>query len=144
MEWLALAVFASVVLYLVDKNQKWRIFGKIIMAASGVFIAASIGLFLYMKREDKIANRNRECAARVRAAYPGAYDDLDDATLTEKTLAKYPNCRIPANKCDSGDVFDQAACEDAERKQEEKTNAQPHDVPDSLGLRRATSAAAKP
>jgi len=32
-----------------------------------------------------------ECAARVRKAYPGAYNDLDDATLTKKVLAKYPN-----------------------------------------------------
>lgn len=31
-----------------------------------------------------------ECAAKVRKDYPGAYDDLDDATLTKKVLAKYP------------------------------------------------------
>ena len=143
MEWLALAVFASVVLYLVDKNQKWRAFAKIVVAATGICVAAFIAFVFYAKHQDEIAKRNRECAARVRSAAPGAYDDLDDATLTEKALAKYPNCEIPVNKCSSGDVFDRAACEDAERKQE-KTQAQPHDVPDSLGLRRATSAAAKP
>jgi len=27
---------------------------------------------------------------KIRAAYPGAYDDMDDATLTKKILAKYP------------------------------------------------------
>lgn len=27
---------------------------------------------------------------KIRAKYPGAYDDLDDATLTKKVLAKYP------------------------------------------------------
>lgn len=27
---------------------------------------------------------------KVRAKYPGAYDDMDDATLTKKLLAKYP------------------------------------------------------
>jgi hypothetical protein len=32
----------------------------------------------------------RECAAKVRKRYPGAYDDLDDATLVKKVLAKYP------------------------------------------------------
>jgi hypothetical protein len=32
----------------------------------------------------------KACAARVRKAYPGAYDDLDDATLARKVLAKYP------------------------------------------------------
>jgi hypothetical protein len=31
-----------------------------------------------------------ECAAKVRKDYPGAYDDLDDQTLTKKVLAKYP------------------------------------------------------
>jgi hypothetical protein len=31
-----------------------------------------------------------ECAAKVRKDYPGAYDDLDDTTLTKKVLAKYP------------------------------------------------------
>jgi hypothetical protein len=32
-----------------------------------------------------------ECAARVRKAYPREYNDLDDATLTKKVLAKYPH-----------------------------------------------------
>jgi hypothetical protein len=32
----------------------------------------------------------RDCAAKVRTFYPGAYDDLDDATLTKKVLVKYP------------------------------------------------------
>src|SRR6266545_4628233 len=27
---------------------------------------------------------------KIRAAYPGVYDDMDDATLTKKLLAKYP------------------------------------------------------
>src|SRR5687767_4998223 len=29
-------------------------------------------------------------AAKVRAKYPGVYDDLDDATLERQVLAKYP------------------------------------------------------
>jgi hypothetical protein len=32
-----------------------------------------------------------ECAAKVRGAYPAAYNDMDDATLTKKVLAKYPH-----------------------------------------------------
>jgi len=32
----------------------------------------------------------KDCAAKVRTFYPGAYNDLDDATLTKKVLAKYP------------------------------------------------------
>jgi hypothetical protein len=27
---------------------------------------------------------------KIRALHPGAYDDMDDATLTKKVLAKYP------------------------------------------------------
>jgi hypothetical protein len=40
----------------------------------------------------------KDCAARVRKAYPRVYDDLDDATLTKKVLAKYPdycNAKFP-------------------------------------------------
>lgn len=33
---------------------------------------------------------SQEFAAKVRAKYPGSYDSLDDATLTQKVLAKYP------------------------------------------------------
>ena len=33
----------------------------------------------------------KECAAKVRRFYPQVYDDLDDATLTKKILAKYPD-----------------------------------------------------
>lgn len=32
----------------------------------------------------------QEFAATVRAKHPGAYEDMDDATLTQKVLAKYP------------------------------------------------------
>lgn len=32
----------------------------------------------------------QEFAAKVRSKYPGSYDDLDDSTLTEKVLSKYP------------------------------------------------------
>jgi len=32
----------------------------------------------------------KDCAAKVRSFYPRVYDDLDDATLTKKVLAKYP------------------------------------------------------
>jgi len=38
------------------------------------------------------------CAAKVRKAYPGTYDDLDDETLTKKVLAKYPDyCDVTAS-----------------------------------------------
>ena len=33
----------------------------------------------------------KDCAAKVRSFYPRVYDDLDDATLTKKVLAKYPD-----------------------------------------------------
>jgi hypothetical protein len=135
MGWLALAGIACFVLYLVDKNHKWRAFGKIVAASTGLFIVVAIGFFLYTQHQDKIANRNRECAAKIRTAYPGAYDDLDDATLAEKAIAKYPNCKLPPTPdCTSGagDVFDRMACEDAaERKKQEEIRALWKDVPDS-------------
>jgi hypothetical protein len=34
--------------------------------------------------------REGNCADKVRQRYPGAYNDLDDATLVKKVLAKYP------------------------------------------------------
>jgi hypothetical protein len=43
-----------------------------------------------------------ECAAKVRKDYPGAYDDLDDATLTKKVLAKYPKYCEPNSGDPSG------------------------------------------
>ena len=44
---------------------------------------------------------SKECAAKVRAFYPGAYDDLDDATLTKKVLAKYPTyCDVSSSPPD--------------------------------------------
>lgn len=33
---------------------------------------------------------SKEFAAKVRAKYPGSYDSLDDATLTQKVIDKYP------------------------------------------------------
>ncbi len=33
----------------------------------------------------------KDCAAKLRSFYPRVYDDLDDATLTKKLLAKYPD-----------------------------------------------------
>lgn len=36
------------------------------------------------------------CAGKVRKKYPGAYNDMDDATLLKKVLAKYPTyCDVP-------------------------------------------------
>jgi len=46
-------------------------------------------------RQKRLSAKAR--AAKVRTAYPGSYDDLNDATLTKKVLAKYPNY---PNYCD--------------------------------------------
>jgi len=44
---------------------------------------------------------SKECAAKVRTFYPGAYDDLDDATLTRKVLAKCPTyCDVTSSTPD--------------------------------------------
>lgn len=43
----------------------------------------------------------KACAAKVRTFYPGAYDDLDDSTLTKKVLAKYPTyCDVTSSPPD--------------------------------------------
>lgn len=43
----------------------------------------------------------KDCAAKVRTFYPGAYDDLNDATLTKKVLAKYPTyCDVTSSPPD--------------------------------------------
>jgi FtsZ-interacting cell division protein ZipA len=45
--------------------------------------------------KEKMMLSVKDCAARVRSYYPNAYDDLDDATLTRKLLAKYPTyCNV--------------------------------------------------
>lgn len=44
---------------------------------------------------------SKACAAKVRTFYPGDYDDLDDATLTKKVLAKYPTyCDVTSSPPD--------------------------------------------
>jgi len=44
---------------------------------------------------------SKECAAKVRTFYPGVYDDLNDATLTKKVLAKYPTyCDVTSSPPD--------------------------------------------
>jgi hypothetical protein len=41
---------------------------------------------------------SKDCAAKVRNFYPHVYDNLDDATLTKKVLAKYPNyCNVTSS-----------------------------------------------
>ena len=38
----------------------------------------------------KLRLNDKKCAEKIRTAYPKAYNDLSDSTLTKKTLAKYP------------------------------------------------------
>lgn len=45
----------------------------------------------YQSKGDVFDQLEKACAAKIRKAYPGAYNDLDDATLTKKMLAKYPH-----------------------------------------------------
>jgi hypothetical protein len=44
-----------------------------------------------IKEEAKRQLTAKACAAKVRSFYPRVYDDLDDATLTKKVLARYPS-----------------------------------------------------
>jgi hypothetical protein len=46
----------------------------------------------------KLRINDKECASKVRTAYPHVYDDLSDAVLTSKVLAKYPTyCDITSS-----------------------------------------------
>jgi hypothetical protein len=48
------------------------------------------------------ARATKRCAAKVRSRYPHVYDDLDDATLAKKVLAKYPRyCDVTSFGIDS-------------------------------------------
>lgn len=83
------------VLHLVDRNQKWAAFWAALgsVAIIGVLIAMSAGGYLwYVDRHNAAVFA---CAQKVRAAYPGQYDALDNKTLGEKVLAKYETCSFP-------------------------------------------------
>lgn len=88
---LAAAIVLAMVLYLVDKNHKWALFGKLMAGVGIALVFGMLGVYDYDKHETKAAGHDRICAAKVRATYPGTYDDLSDVALTEKTLAKYPH-----------------------------------------------------
>jgi hypothetical protein len=45
----------------------------------------------YQSKGDVFDQLEKACAARIRKANPGAYNDLDNATLIKKVLAKYPH-----------------------------------------------------
>lgn len=61
-------------------------------------------IFDQVAAEDAVGKKRlsaRACASKVRTAYPGAYNDLDDATLTKKVLAKYPTyCDLTSSSPD--------------------------------------------
>lgn len=61
---------------------------------AGIALIILVGLLLvglgFIRRPDRTSEVSR-CAKLVRSSFPGAYDDLDDATLNAKVLAKYPH-----------------------------------------------------
>jgi len=93
---LAVAIVVAMVLYLIDKNQKWMTFWKII-GSSAVLAAVAMGMMLlYEHLESKRAEQyQRECAKKVRTQFPNAYNDLSDSQLVLKVEAKFPNCELP-------------------------------------------------
>ncbi len=70
----------------------WRRTLVLVIAAVCV-LAAMAGYREHQRRS--VAQRNRDCARKVRALAPHAYDDMDDQTLGAKALSKYPNCELP-------------------------------------------------
>src|SRR5215472_18729193 len=58
----------------------------------------------------------QQFAARVRAKYPGAYDDLSDTDLTQKVLTKYPEYSDMVSMPTGGQATDSGPMSASERR----------------------------
>ena len=90
--WVAAAIVFSVILLLVDRHQKWGVLLKVV---GGIIFVGLLGIG-YLWYDIQQSDKLEECATKVRATYPGTYQDMDDLTLAKKVLAKYPTCELPA------------------------------------------------
>lgn len=96
MIWLAISIFVCTVLYLVDKNAKWRTFWKLGFTVGIVAVVLALGFGAYLYWSDLQSVRMIACAQQIRRDYPGDYDDLSDPVLTSKVEARYPGyCSSP-------------------------------------------------
>jgi len=84
---IAAAILLAMILYLVDKNQKWRAFWKI-MGAILALLALGAGMLLIQKKERA---RMRACASRIRLAFPQTYDATTNEELVRRAVSKHPD-----------------------------------------------------
>jgi hypothetical protein len=97
MEIFAATIFVCFILYLVDKNHKWKWFGIVVGALTVLAVLAVAALYLNDEYESHRYKQTRialgQCAHKV---FPGAYDDLSDYDLGEKIIEKVPS---PSQDC---------------------------------------------
>jgi hypothetical protein len=117
MAWLALSIFASTVLLIVDRNKKWKAFRTVCIVVA-VIIAGGIG---YLRWSDE-QGAKRATLTKAVADYVAIYgscpggeqpdyhlnNPCPNSVFADKaTQAKLDDCKK------HGDVFDQLACENA-------------------------------
>lgn len=83
---IAAAILLAMILYLVDKNHKWRVFWRVM----GALLALSVlgAAILLMQKEERV--RTRRCASRLRRAFPRTYDATTDEELVRRAVSKHP------------------------------------------------------
>jgi|SRR5580658_511887 hypothetical protein len=84
---IAAAIIFAMILYLVDKNHRWRAFWKI-MSVILALLALGAGVLLMHKKEHA---RTRACASRIRLAFPQTYDATTDKELVRRAVSKHPD-----------------------------------------------------
>jgi hypothetical protein len=84
---IAAAILFAMILYLVDKNQKWRAFWRILGAILAL-LALGAGVLLMHRKERA---RARVCASRIRLAFPRTYDATTDEELVRRAVSKHPD-----------------------------------------------------
>jgi hypothetical protein len=82
---IAVAILLAMILYLVDKNRKWRIFWQV--TGTVLALAAFGSGILLMQRKERV--RTRACALRIRRAFPERYDATADAELVRRAESKH-------------------------------------------------------
>lgn len=90
---LAAAIILAMVLYLIDRNGQWPKFWRVLkFGAIGILLIAGglLGVVEWSDHQMAMKNARYHCAQTIRARYPGAYDDMDDATLVTKAEIKDP------------------------------------------------------
>jgi hypothetical protein len=59
----------------------------LVIGISALYIA---GMRNSERRVQEFEISSHKCAVKIRTAFPGLYDDLDDVTLTQRAIQKHP------------------------------------------------------